>query len=226
MPVSHTLVASLFNQHVKCRANSGRSESQEDGVVKECFLNVTYALAYDGSRSVATIASAADAEGKIFKLHQGQHRICVNLTAPFNAIHCIRDCITQNGDNGRQNSYHQGGIYHQYQLRISSTSSTCHTLRLGIQDPRPLLSGVSRSAPPRNDHAYIVSASRSSAARPSQVPRMRRDGRHLTRRKPGNLLRELRGTARNQLICGPPAAAKRTSRPHPPAARRQRTLGT
>ncbi len=99
MPVSHALFASLFNQHVKCRANSGRIESQEDGVVEQCFLNVTYALAYDGSRSVATITSAADAEGKILKLHQRQHRIC-------------------------------GGIYHQYQLRISSTSSTCHTLRL------------------------------------------------------------------------------------------------
>ncbi len=131
MPVSHALFASLFNQHVKCRANSGRIESQEDGVVKKCFLNVTYALAYDGSRSVATITSAADTEGKILKLHQSQHRICVNLTAPFNAIHCIRDCITQNGDNGCQNSYHQRGIYHQYQLRISSVSSTCHTLRLG-----------------------------------------------------------------------------------------------
>jgi hypothetical protein len=54
-----------FDQHIKCRANSGRIESQEDSVVKQCFLNVTYALAYNGSRSVAAIASAADAEGKI-----------------------------------------------------------------------------------------------------------------------------------------------------------------
>ena len=134
MPVSHAYFASLFNQLGKYRANSGRIESQEDDVVRQCLLNVTYALAYNGSRSVATIASATDTEGKVLKLHQGQDRICVNPAASFNAIHCIRDCITRNGDNGCQNSYYQAGIYHQYQLHISSISSTCHmTQPSGVQ---------------------------------------------------------------------------------------------